>query len=154
LEERRRYPATRAIAVAITGTVRGTLAAALAASVSYGSLVVTDFKGFREFGLIGGAGMVLCWLGAYTVLPAALLVLDPPARAAAPRLGRALARLVPQRPALTAAIGVALVAGAGAVAARFVLGDPYEQDVRSMTSDSAALREARARLSRIDHAFG
>jgi hypothetical protein len=60
---------------------------------------------------------------------------------------------VPQRPALTAALGVLIVTGAGVIAARFVLGAPYEQDVRSMTSDSAALREARARLSRIDHAF-
>jgi predicted RND superfamily exporter protein len=28
----------------------------LAASLAYGSLVVTDFRGFRDFGIIGGTG--------------------------------------------------------------------------------------------------
>ena len=42
--------------------------------VAYGSLVITDFRGFKHFGLIGGAGMVLCWIATYLFLPALLVV--------------------------------------------------------------------------------
>ena len=45
------------------GTWRPTLTAAAAAAGSYGSLLITEFRGFREFGIIGGAGMVICWVG-------------------------------------------------------------------------------------------
>ena len=92
---------------------RGTLAAALAAAVAYASLVVTDFRGFRDFGVIGGVGMLLCWVSAYTVLPALLAVLErrrrDPAWPREPALGRWLARLSPRRPAMVAAIGGAVV---------------------------------------------
>lgn len=52
------------------GTWQGTLAAALAAGLAYGSLTVTDYRGFRDFGLIGLLGMIFCWLAAYLILPA------------------------------------------------------------------------------------
>ncbi|RYZ49189.1 MAG: hypothetical protein EOP49_16920, partial [Sphingobacteriales bacterium] len=56
----------QALALAIASTWRGTLAAALTASVAYLSLMVTEFRGFRDFGWIGGIGMVTCWISAYT----------------------------------------------------------------------------------------
>ena len=31
--------------------------------------MVTDFRGFKHFGVIGGYAMLLCWLATYTVLP-------------------------------------------------------------------------------------
>ncbi|MFI5300977.1 MAG: MMPL family transporter, partial [Polyangiales bacterium] len=61
-----------ALAVAMKGTAPGTIAAAVAAAAAYGSLVSTPFRGFRDFGLIGGVGMLLCWLSTYTLFPTLL----------------------------------------------------------------------------------
>ena len=70
-EERRNGLAVEAaIRSAHAGTWPATMAAAFAAALSYGSLVATTVRGFRDFGVIGGLGMVLCWLATYTVLPA------------------------------------------------------------------------------------
>ncbi len=61
------------IRIAHLETYGGTLAAAAAAMVAYGSLSITDFKGSRHFGIIGGVGMLLCWLATYLLLPAWLV---------------------------------------------------------------------------------
>jgi hypothetical protein len=65
-----------AIREAHLGTWQGTLAAAFAAALAYGSLAVTDYRGFRDFGLIGLVGMLSCWLATYTVLPALATLLE------------------------------------------------------------------------------
>ena len=36
--------------------------------------MLTSFRGFKQFGVIGLVGMVLCWLSSYTLLPALLSV--------------------------------------------------------------------------------
>jgi predicted RND superfamily exporter protein len=61
---------------AISKTFTATLTAALAAGLSYGSLILTNFRGFAQFGLIGFVGMALCWISAFTTLPATLVFLD------------------------------------------------------------------------------
>ena len=77
LEERRRGRGnTRAVRIAMTTTSTATGTAALAAGLSYGSLILTGFRGFRQFGTIGLIGMVLCWISAFTVLPAFLTLFD------------------------------------------------------------------------------
>jgi len=38
--------------------------------------MATDFRGFRQFGIIGLIGMVLCWISAFTFLPALVSLLD------------------------------------------------------------------------------
>lgn len=69
-EERLRGEALEhAIVTMVTTTWKPTLAAAAAASSAYGSLVFTDFRGFAQFGWMGGIGMLLCWLAAITLLP-------------------------------------------------------------------------------------
>ena len=65
-----------ALGAAVQGSLGGTLAAALTASVSYASLLATDFRGFRHFGLIGGVGILFCWMATFLVLPAALAALE------------------------------------------------------------------------------
>jgi predicted RND superfamily exporter protein len=65
-----------AIAIGVAGAAQGTLAAAAAAGVSYASLIVTDFRGFRQFGYIGGLGMIASWLTAFVLVPPLLRVLD------------------------------------------------------------------------------
>jgi predicted RND superfamily exporter protein len=77
LEERRRGKGNpRALQIAMVHTATATWTAALAAGLSYGSLMLTGFRGFRQFGTIGLAGMVLCWISAFTLLPAYLTILD------------------------------------------------------------------------------
>lgn len=58
-----------AMSTALSSTWRATLAAALAASAAYGSLVLTDFRGFNQFGWIGGLGLVTCWGYMYLLIP-------------------------------------------------------------------------------------
>jgi hypothetical protein len=65
-----------ALVVAVWGARLGTLAAAAAAGVSYASLVVTEFRGFRQFGCIGGVGMVCAWVTAFVLVPPLLKWLD------------------------------------------------------------------------------
>ncbi len=66
-------PVTEAIHTTRRETWGATLAAAGAAMVAYGSLAATDFRGFKHFGIIGGAGMLLCWTSTYALLPALLV---------------------------------------------------------------------------------
>lgn len=65
-----------AVAIAIRGTWKGTLAAALAASAGYASLLATSFRGFNEFAIIGSVGMLTCWSATYLLLPRLLVVMD------------------------------------------------------------------------------
>src|SRR5581483_2250005 len=62
--------------LALGGTWRGTLVASISASAAYASLMVTSFRGFYQFGVMGAVGSISCWLSTYTVLPAMLIVLD------------------------------------------------------------------------------
>ncbi len=85
MEERRAGATVEAsLGLAIWGTRTGTFAAALAASVAYGSLGVTQFRGFKQFGAIGGIGMLVCWCTAFVLFPPLVAWLDtgkvPPAR--------------------------------------------------------------------------
>jgi uncharacterized protein len=59
-----------AVASSIAETWRATFAAALASSAAYASLIFTDFRGFNQFGWIGGIGIVTCWVAMYVLLPA------------------------------------------------------------------------------------
>src|SRR5262249_35131617 len=63
-EEERRLgrPVGEAIRVALHTTWRPTGVASVGAAIAYGSLAVTDFRGFNQFGSIGGVGMLLSWL--------------------------------------------------------------------------------------------
>src|SRR5947209_6358021 len=65
----------RSTHTSILHTASSTWTAALAAGLSYGSLILTSFRGFKQFGIIGLIGMTLCWISAYTVLPALLTLL-------------------------------------------------------------------------------
>lgn len=77
LEERRRgQDSCRAVHRSILHTYRPTLVAALAAGLSYGSLMLTSFRGFKQFGLIGLIGMILCWIAAYLLIPTQLVLLE------------------------------------------------------------------------------
>ncbi len=102
LEERKKNKdVPRSVYIAMWKTLPATGVAALAAGLAYGSLWLTSFRGFRQFGIIGFTGMMLCWLATYTFLPAFVILLNRVGLARKPKpdkdrpgLTRALSTLV------------------------------------------------------------
>ena len=153
-----------AVRVAHEETCEGTLAAAAAALVAYGSLSITDFRGSRHFGIIGGLGMVLCWLATYLLLPAWLVAAERlrPLRTGRTtwraRLrgmyGRPIAWLSERAPgALT------LLAGASGGAAliltlTFLVQDPMDYSLGSIRNDHGSATSSSALSSRVDQIVG
>lgn len=162
LEERRRgREPLPAMEVAVRETWLGTLTAALAAGAAYGSLMSSDFRGFSQFGLIGGIGMTLSWITSYLITPP--LVLAWERRAPIPRDGQR-----PARPVFTRAVSwaveraprlnIVVAAGLTALSVFFVgriAADPFEYDF-SKLRDQSALREGGPAWwdGRVDDLFG
>ncbi|HET7545250.1 MAG TPA: MMPL family transporter [Polyangiaceae bacterium] len=77
VEERRRGQGIQeSLATAIWGARSGTVVAALAAATAYGSLMLTQFRGFHQFGVIGALGMLACWAMAFVLGPSLIAWLD------------------------------------------------------------------------------
>jgi len=111
-EERRKgVSVEEALVLGVHGARAGTVAAALAAGVSYASLVTTEFRGFRQFGYIGGLGMVCSWLSAFVLMPPLIRWLDrePESSRVASKatLMRKLVSLIERRPALIVVVSIA-----------------------------------------------
>ena len=156
LEERRHgSPPEPAIVEAMRFTWRPTLTAAASASAAYGALVVTEFKGFREFGWIGGMGMLVCWAAAFVSLPPILLLLERvvPLGQISPwrrRLGvhgegvpfgTPFAALVARAPRTLTVVGAALAVAGAALTVQYVRSDPMEYDTNRIQSDRSAVAE-------------
>jgi predicted RND superfamily exporter protein len=145
-----------ALAAALANTIAGTLTAALTAAVAYASLMITVFRGFRHFGVIGGAGILLCWCAAYTVLPAALSIarhlgMKPRSE---PPIGRWLAKLLPNHLGITAIVTIVLIAGAGVVTVRYLTDDPFESNFKNLRSRGDTIAEEQRWMHEVDVAFG
>jgi uncharacterized protein len=142
---RARMSVAEAVRGAHSSTWAATLTASLAAGLAYGSLIITDFRGFRDFGIIGGAGMALCWIGAYTVLPALTVLFDRRAPVVDPERGRGgdhrsgrygalFAKLATSRPGLIlGAAGLLAVASVFALV-QWLQAGPLEYDFRNLQS--------------------
>jgi len=157
--EERRNGSTAAVAViqAERKTWRPTLTAAAAASAAYGALVVTEFRGFREFGVIGGLGMLTCWTATFLALPSILMLMErvvpldgkPPgflrrivhATAEGVPFGRPFAALVGMAPRLITITGVLLALAGGFLTVRYIRSDPMEYDTNRIQSDRRAVAE-------------
>ncbi|MCU1280854.1 MAG: hypothetical protein JWM53_4400, partial [bacterium] len=62
-------PVASALATAMTSSMTGIFAAVAAASVAYGCLLITSFRGFNQFGMLGGIGMLLVGLMTFVLVP-------------------------------------------------------------------------------------
>jgi predicted RND superfamily exporter protein len=157
LEERRTRDVDGALAIAIHGTLRPTAVASLGASIAYGSLAATSFRGFADFAAIGAAGMILCWLATYLLLPALMLrwATAPLRVARDPLIGSLLVRVFGfRRPRVVC--GVALVGAvlATGMVARYVINDPFEYDITQLRSEGDDAVTARAWMALSDRTFG
>ena len=155
-ERRNQRVGNQAIEAAIRGAGPGTAAAACTAAVAYASLIVTDFRGFRHFGIIGGIGMVVCWLAAFTVLPALLSWFEsrghlPITRN--PALGTWTARLARGHGKRVIAIALAVATLSAVATYRYVQSNPVEEDWRNLRSTSDIILHARAWNDRISNEF-
>jgi hypothetical protein len=150
-----------AMTSAVENTWLATLTAALAAGVAYGSLLATDFRGFNQFGLIGGSGMALSWLFSYAMTPPLVLLWErfapmvrPGERPARPLFTRALSAAIERAPRVTALLAAAVTALSAGFIWRFAQ-DPIEHDFRKLR-DQTALREGGPAWwdERVDALFG
>ncbi len=165
LEARRRgTPLADGVRIAHRETWLATLTAAAAASASYGSLMATEFRGFRDFGMIGGVGMLLCWSATYLALPSILTVierfapLDRESRGPIARVrkltqggvgfGKPFAFAVERAPVPILIGGIALAAAGLAGTVHYIHADPMEYDLKNLRTDQSA-RAAEIRLSRL-----
>jgi len=156
LEERRGAAPAEAMARAIAGTIRPTLIASLGAAIAYGALAVTHFKGFADFALIGGAGMLVCWIASFVVLPVLVLRFAAGARASeSPLFGRiAVGLFGVRRPAVACALGAALALASIAITVRYVAHDPFEYDMTKLRSDAPDALATRHWMKYVNDTFG
>lgn len=134
------------LAGAMRGAIPGTLGAAATAAIAYTSLLVSDFRGFFEFGAIAALGMAVTWLTTFTVLPATLFVLARRGeikKSRPPAVGDWLVRLLPRRALGWGLVVASLVtAGSLAITAQFIANDPFTDDWRDLQSSTPAIERA------------
>jgi uncharacterized protein len=158
LEARRKYVgAGGAIGLAHRDTWLPTLTASCAASAAYASLIVTEFRGFRDFGIIGGSGMIICWASTFLFLPPMLVIAEkvspltegkggffgllPRATAGGTRFGIPVAMLVSRAPRFAAIIGLVVTVVAAVVTVGWIQADPMEYDLKALRTDMSARAE-------------
>ena len=61
---------------AVWNAFRAELVGSAVASIAYGSLTVTRFRGFNQFGVIGFIGMLLVWISMIPCLPALIVLVE------------------------------------------------------------------------------
>ncbi len=61
---------------AVLNAFRAELVGASVASIAYGSLTITHFRGFSQFGTIGFVGMILVWVAIVPVVPALIVTVE------------------------------------------------------------------------------
>jgi len=140
-ERQRARPVGEALTIAMSETLLGTLTAMAAASVAYGCLLLTSFRGFNQFGLLGGAGMLLVWLMSFLLVPPMVIfgerlfpgVLTPKSNLWRHPFGW-LGRLAQRRPGVLA---LATLLGLGAAAGPLLkfIKDPLEWNFENLRTD-------------------
>ncbi len=123
--------------------MRATSLAALATAVSFGVLAAGEVESFRQFGWIGGIGILACWLATFTIVPACLaLTAHRPHR---PRRVRPLAAacraigIACERAPLAIIVAALVLAAAGAAAAVWARDRAVETDMRALATRSSAI---------------
>lgn len=160
-EERRAgFDLEAAVARTHAGTNLGTLSAAVATSLAYGSLIIADFRGFRDFGIISGVSMLMCWFSNMALLPA-LTVISERMRplswandkaSSGTFYGRVVWTAMAKAPAVVATIFASLAVTSIVLVTVAVLSDPLEynfKNLRSTRNESSEASKLNARVGKI-----
>ena len=155
-EERRRWASRDAMVIAIRGTLRPTLVASLGAAIAYGALGATRFRGFADFALIGGIGMLVCWVASFVLLPVLILrFAHTPRREPSRVFGGLVLRLFGfRRASIAMAVAGAVVIASAVVSWRYLSTDPFEYDMTALRSQAPDAIAARHWMDVSDRAFG
>ena len=153
-----------AVLTAHRETRTATLAAAAAAMVAYGSLAVTNFRGFKHFGVIGGLGMLLCWLVTYLLLPALLVLTERVSPMFRPEItwrsrlrgfyGYPFVWLAKRAPGTIALIGLLSGVVTIVISVRYFANDPMEYNLRTVFKTNGTQTKASALAGRVDDVVG
>jgi predicted RND superfamily exporter protein len=151
-----------AVMTGVAETWRATLAAALASGAAYASLIFTDFRGFNQFGWIGGIGIVTCWAAMYVLLPALCVPLGERLRprptpqrsgAARPSISARVAELTVRHRRLVL-VGLALLSVASMAGLVVRRGDWIEYDLSKLRRADSWVSGERYWGKRMDAATG
>lgn len=154
---------------AVWNAFRAELVGATVGSIAYGSLVLTRFRGFNQFGMIGFVGMLLVWVSMIPVVPALLVLVervqprlpfwlrDRPWRVSPDGsrgpLMRQVARATERHPwAFLVAAGLVSIATALKVPA--YLADPWEYDFDKLGSRGSKAGGAGEWSTKAERVFG
>ncbi|HEY6079746.1 MAG TPA: MMPL family transporter, partial [Polyangiaceae bacterium] len=153
-----------AIRIAHRDTWIPTLASAATGAFAYGSLIVTDFRGFKHFGIIGGYGMLFCWLTTYLFTPALLAASErvwPAYREDQKSLrvgnyfGVLFLRLGLGAPRLVSWVGAGVTVVAVALSALYFYDDPMEYRLHNIGNEDTSNESAAKRLThQVDKVVG
>lgn len=154
---------------AVYNAMRAEFVGACVASIAYGTLTISDFRGFSQFGMIGFVGMLLVWMAIIPVVPALLSAIER----VSPLLPRFMRMSVPKlrsdgsRSRTLSYIAKAtytypwfFVLVTVAITARAVwhlpeyFADPWEYDFGKMGSKSSDQSGAGAWSDKANHVFG
>lgn len=157
-EERARgHGPPAALEQAIATTWRATGVAALSASAAYASLMVTSFRGFYQFGVMGAVGCLASWAATYSTLPAMLALLDrarPGTHVGRPPLRLdPLGRFLKWRPG-TLLVVLGVLSGVAVLGLTHFVRDPFEYDFRRLNAKLAVSEESRQFSANVDSLFG
>ncbi len=129
-------PRAYAIVEAAKNALAGTLMAAATASAAYAGLAASSFKGFSQFGWLGGVGMVTTWLLTFITMPIAISLLNPPRQGPRPTRTQVWVLRFFQRRYLPYAIAVGFIAISlfvGGLGVRHALrAGLYEMDLQTL----------------------
>jgi hypothetical protein len=154
---------------AVINAFRAELVGASVASIAYGSLTITHFRGFSQFGTIGFVGMLAVWISIVPLVPALVVLIerlqqrlpawlrDPVPRArpdgASGAAANRLSLLVERHPVAIVAIA-ALLSVAAVIKVPAFLHDPWEYNFAKLGSERTRHKGAGIWSTRADRIFG
>jgi predicted RND superfamily exporter protein len=140
-ERRKARPVAESLTIAMSETLLGTITAMMAASIAYGCLLLTSFRGFNQFGLLGGAGMLLVWVMSFLLVPPLVIFgerLKPGLLTPKANLWRTpfafVGRMAEKRPGWLALITLVGIGVAGGPLLKYVK-DPLEWNFNNLRTD-------------------
>ncbi|MCC6644120.1 MAG: MMPL family transporter [Polyangiaceae bacterium] len=141
-----------------------TLASSATAMLAYGSLALTDFRGFKHFGVIGGYGMILCWIVTYLFTPAILAASErvvPSFKGEGKQAtkqrgyyGVVFEKLAYAAPRTLVAAGAAMTLASLALSVQYFRADPMEYDMRNVRNERTTKTSAGVLSQRVDEVVG
>lgn len=155
-------PVAEAVSVAHRDSWLPTLASAATAMLAYGSLVFTDFRGFKHFGIIGSYGMLICWVVTYVFMPAILAASEsiwpayrprpagaPPTRARG-YYGYVFAALTQRFPRALTILGIVGGVVCLGLSTKYLVTDPMEYDMKRVRNERKGETDAGILQERVD----